>query len=380
MTDWQIQLTEVSVLESEIEAVVATLRSGWLTMGPRTQELEGDFAAYTASKHAIAVASGGAALHLACAAAGVGPGDEVIVPATSFIADANAPIHCGATPVLADSRSTADPGIDPEDVERRITERTRAVIAVHMFGYPVDIEPLAEICRANGIALIEDVCQAVGASLGDGSRAGTAGLAGCFSFFSKTRLGAGEGGIVVTDDDAVEAKVRSLRSHAMTSVTWDRHRGHAETYDVPDLGFNYRIDEPRATLAHARMARLDAELGDMRRVVRAYRERLAGLEGVEVPFADADVENSGHFAFPILVADCAVRNAVREGLHAARIQTTFYPALTQLTSLRPQTPAGACPVAEEFADRHLALPLHPGLGEEQVDQVVEALGNALSGG
>jgi dTDP-4-amino-4,6-dideoxygalactose transaminase len=380
MTSWKVPLTEVSVLEPEIDAVVATMRSGWLTMGPRTQELEEDFAAFMGTKHAIAVASGGAALHLLCAAAGVGPGDEVIVPAMSFIADASAVVHCGGVPVIADSRSLADPSIDPADVERRLTPQTRAVIAVHMFGYSADVEALGAICRSQGIALIEDACQASGAMLPGGARAGTAGAAGCFSFFSKSRLGAGEGGIVVTDDDGIEAKVRSLRSHAMTSVTWDRHRGHAETYDVPDLGFNYRIDETRATLAHARMGRLDSELEDLRRIVPAYRDRLEALEGVEVPFEDAAVARSGHFAFPILVADGLLRNRVREHLHAARIQTTFYPALTQLTWLRPHSPDGDCPVAEEFADRHLALPLFPGLDEARIGAVVDAIEAALAAG
>ncbi|MDX6637866.1 MAG: hypothetical protein QOJ01_1377 [Solirubrobacterales bacterium] len=377
MTDWKVTLSEVDLLESDIEAVAETLRSGWLTMGPRTQELEAAFAEFIGAQHAMAVASGGAALHLACAALDLALGDEVIVPALSFVADANAPVHCGATPVIADSRSLASPNLDPADVERRITARTKAVIAVHMFGYPADVDALREICEPRGIAIIEDGCQAVGGRFADGARLGTKGLAACFSFFSKTKLGAGEGGIITTDDDAVEASVRSLRSHAMTSVTWDRHRGHAETYDVPELGFNYRIDETRATLALARLGRLDDELDALRGVVRGYRERLAGLDGVEVPFSDAEVELSGHFAFPVLVADAERRDGVRERAHAAGVQTTFYPALTQLTAFRRGADDG-CPVAEEFASRHVALPLASRLDDAKLDLVVETLGAALA--
>jgi dTDP-4-amino-4,6-dideoxygalactose transaminase len=246
-----------------------------------------------------------------------------------------------------------------------------------MFGYPADTAALRELCDARGIALIEDCAEADGGKLRDGAPAGTVGVCGCFSFFSKTQLGVGEGGILVTDDEAFAQRLRALRSHAMTSVTWDRHRGHAETYDVTDLGFNYRIDEPRASLAHARLARLDDALSELRRVARAYRERLAGLDGVEVPFRDEWVEFSGHFAFPVLVADRATRDSVREAMHAAGIQTTFYPALTQLSAYQPSDPGDAMPVAEEFADRHLALPISPSLDATKLDLVVDELGRAL---
>ena len=377
MSAWSVGLTEVSLRDADVEAVLDTLRSGWLTMGPRTQDLEEAFASYTGSAHAIAVSSGGAALHLACAATGIGPGDEVIVPAMSFVADANAPGHCGAEPVMADSISLAEPGIDPADVVARLTPRTRAIVAVHMFGFPADVEALKRVCEEHDLTLIEDCAQADGGRLADGGMAGTVGHVGCFSFFSKTQLGAGEGGILITDDDEIAARVRSLRSHAMTSVTWDRHRGHAETYDVPELGFNYRIDETRASLARSRLGRLDEAVEDLRRVARAYRERLAPVEGVEFPFSDEAVELSGHFAFPVVVFDIALRDAVRARLHASSVQTTFYPALTQLTAFRPETPAGDCPIAEEFADRHLALLLFPGLDEARIDLVVAELDAAL---
>jgi len=375
--NWTVPLTEISLTDGDVEAVLKTLRSEWLTMGPRTLDLETAFAEFAGSSHAVAVASGGAALHLACMAAGVGEGDEVIVPALSFGADPNAAIASGGEIVFADSTSPMRPAIDPEDVERRITKRTKAVIAVHMFGYPADIAALSEICEARDVVLIEDCAQAAGALLPDGRRAGTAGAMGCFSFFAKTQLGAGEGGILVTDDEELEARLRSLRSHAMTSVTWDRHRGHAETYDVPDLGFNYRIDEPRATLALSRLARLDDAIGKLRGVVRTYRERLASVDGVEVPFTDAEVELSGHFAFPVLVADGETRDRVREGVHADGVQTTFYPAMTTLTEYGRRVSGEPCPNAEEFARRHMALPLFSSLTEERIATVVDALARLL---
>jgi dTDP-4-amino-4,6-dideoxygalactose transaminase len=226
--------------------------------------------------------------------------------------------------------------------------------------------------------LIEDCAEADGGRLRAGPSAGTVGTCGCFSFFSKTQLGVGEGGIVVTDDEEFAARLRALRSHAMTSVTWDRHRGHAETYDVTDLGFNYRIDEPRAALAQARLGHLDDALEELRRVARSYRERLAGADGILVPFPDEWVELSGHFAFPVLVADREARDAVRAAMHEARVQTTFYPALTHLSAYEPQNGDGALPVAEEFANRHLALPLSPSLDDAKIGLVVAELKSAVA--
>jgi dTDP-4-amino-4,6-dideoxygalactose transaminase len=377
MSDWRVTLTSLELPESDVEAVLETLRSGWLTMGPRTQELEEAFAAWAGAQHAVAVSSGTAALHLACLAAGVGPGDEVIIPALSFVADAHAPRCCGGDAVVADVVSPAEPLLDPVDVERRITERTKAIIAVHMFGYTADLEALGALSERHGLELIEDCCEAAAATLPGGRRAGTAGTAGCFSFFSKTQLGVGEGGIVVSDDEGVAERVRLLRSHAMTSVTWDRHRGHAETYDITDLGYNYRLDEPRATLALQRLGHLDAAVEALGRVARAYRDGLSGIDGLEIPFTDEAVERSGHFAFPVLVSDRETRDAVRDRLHEHGVQTTFYPALTQLSEYAPAGGATGCPVAEEIADRHLAIPFSPSLDDERIAIVVEELRAAV---
>jgi dTDP-4-amino-4,6-dideoxygalactose transaminase len=378
MTGWRVPLTEISLTEGDVDAVLETLRSGWLTMGPRTQDLEGAFAAYAGTEHAVAVSSGTAALHLALLALGVGPEDEVIVPALSFVADAHTPRCCGAEPVLADSRSPDEPLLDPDAVAALIGPRTKAVIAVHMFGYPVDWGALEWACADAGVALIEDCAEAAGGRHRDGAPIGARGDAGCFSFFPKTQLGAGEGGIVICERPEVAERLKSLRSHAMTSVTWERHRGHAETYDVTHLGFNYRIDEPRATLARSRLGRLDAAVESLRGVVRSYRQRLAGIDGVDVPFTDAAVDRGAHFAFPVVVADRQTRDRVREALREGGIQTTCYPALGQLTEYAAAGERYPAPVAAEFADRHLCLPLSPGLDEERVELVANALGDAVN--
>lgn len=376
--EWRLPLADVRLSEPVIAASMDALRSNWLTMGPRTQELEREFAARQGSRHGVAVSSGTAGIHLAALAAGVGPGDEVIVPAVGFVADAHAPHWCGGATVFADVEAAERPVIDPASVAERITDRTKAVLAIHMFGYSCDIDALHELCAERGIALLEDCCEAAGATFPGGEPIGTRSLAGCFSFFAKTQLPVGEGGIVVTDDDEAAERMRLLRSHAMTSVTWDRHRGHAETYDVTDLGFNYRLDEPRAAMARAHLDALDEKLAALRGIVTRYRERLAAVDGVTVPFDDESVLRSGHFAFPVLLPDPATRESVRATLLAGGIQTTFYPAITELSVYAGAGHENPCPRAEDFAERHLAMPLATVMTPEDVDLAVGELAAALA--
>ena len=298
MSAWQVPLTDIAMPEQDVEAVLDCLRSGWLTMGPRTKAFEEALARYVGTPHAATVSSGTAALHLACLAAGIGEGDEVIVPAFTFVASANAPRYVGAEPVLCDVLGPHDFNLDPEDVARRITPRTRAVVAVHFGGYPADVNALRSLCDDHGLLLIEDCAQAIGARLDDaGRQVGTVGELGCFSFFSKKQLCVGEGGMVSTAEEALDERVRLFRSHALTSSTWDRHRGHDPAYDVVDIGFNFRMDEPRAALGLSRLTRLDEDIATRRAIARAYRERLSRHS-----WNRARVRRAGHralFAFRI---------------------------------------------------------------------------------
>jgi dTDP-4-amino-4,6-dideoxygalactose transaminase len=374
---WTIPLTDVVMTDDDLGAVADCLRSGWLTMGPRTQAFEAAVADWIGVPYAVAVSSGTAALHLSCAALGVGPGDEVIVPAFTFLATANAPRYCGAEPVLVDVVAPEAPNLDPAAVERAITPRTRAVIAVHMFGYPADIAALRELCDAHGLALIEDAAQGFGARV-DGDRpAGAVGALGCLSFFSKKQLCIGEGGMALTSDPELAAQVRLLRSHAMTSGTWDRHRGHEDSYDVVALGFNFRLDEPRAALGLSRLARVSEEIERRRDVVRGYRRRLRDVPGL-VPLWDDEraVESSSHFAFAVLFESGEARRRAREALALQGIQTTRYPVLHALTEFARYAELGSLPNAEETAERHLALPLSAHTTEAQIDTVVAALAAA----
>jgi dTDP-4-amino-4,6-dideoxygalactose transaminase len=372
MNDWRVPLTDIGMAEEDVQAVLDCLQSGWLTMGPRTKTFEQRLAERIGTPHALSVSSGTAALHIACRAAGLGPGDEVIVPAFTFVASASAARFVGAEPVLCDILGPHDVNLDVRDVERRITPRTRAVMAVHFFGYPADVLALRELCDAHGLVLIEDCAEAITARTAeDGPQVGTVGELGAFSFFSKNQLCVGEGGLVSTADDELAERVRLLRSHALTSGTWDRHRGHDPAYDIVDIGFNYRIDEPRAALGLSRLQRLDADIATRRALVRAYRERLADVPELELPFDERAVELSSHFAFPVLLADRSTRDRFREELKAGGVQTTWYPALHTFSEYRASAPAAGLPRALEVSDRHCVLPLSATMSEDDVDVVVD---------
>jgi dTDP-4-amino-4,6-dideoxygalactose transaminase len=360
-----IPFTDVRLEQEDLDAVAATLRSGWLTMGPRTQEFEEAFAAQLGCRHAVAVSSCTAALHLAYLAAGVGPGDEVIVPSFTFAATATAVLYCGATPVFADIRGMDDLSLDPDDVAHRIGPRTKAVSVVHFAGYAAPVDALETLCREHGIALIEDAAHAPSARLGE-RKLGTFGLAGAFSLFSNKILSVGEGGLLTTDDDRVAELARSRRSHAMSSGTWDRHTGRTSTYDVTGLGFNYRLDEPRATLALSRLPRLEADIERRRELVREYRRRLAGVDDLIVPFRDEQVADSSCYVMPVIVRDAEVQTSV------------FYPAVHEFTAYRERAAGVSLPHTERAARSEITLPLYPHMTSDDQDRVIAGLEEALA--
>ena len=290
--------------EEDIRAALDCLAGGWLTMGPRIAALEERFAAELGVEHAIAVSSGTAALHLACLAAGAGPGSSVVVSALAGVAAVNAPRSAGAGALRADVTDPEAPALDPESAA---DARTVAVICSHLAGVPADAAALADRCAARGWTLIEDVTEGLGARLGDGRPAGTAGALGCFSFAPGGAIAVGEGGMVVARDERHAARVRSLRSHAMTSVTWDRHRGHADTYDIVDIGFNFRLDEPRAAIALSQLDRLGARVGDRRGALEALR---AAAPAAPALWDDDALARSSPAAAPLRPADDRVRAAL----------------------------------------------------------------------
>lgn len=365
---WRITLADVVLDERERAAVDDVLRGGWLSMGPITEQFEAAFGERVPSVP-VAVTNGTAALHLAAAALNIGPGDEVICPTLTFVATAAAMAQTGATVRLADSTSLDDFSIGPSEIERLVTPRTRAVVVVHYGGAPVDMEATRAIADRHGLLVIEDAAHALGSEL-DGVPCGSLGDAGCFSFFPNKNLTTGEGGMTVFRSEQAAERARLLRSHGMTALTWDRHRGHATGYDVVEIGFNYRLDELRAALGLVQLSRLD-ELNAVRaRLAARYREKLAG-SSFTVPTLGGR-GTSAHHLMVALAPTPEERERARERLREQRIQTSVhYPPIHGFTRYRSE--GETLPVAEEIADRVVTLPLHPKMTETDVDAVCAAL-------
>jgi dTDP-4-amino-4,6-dideoxygalactose transaminase len=374
----ELPLFDLQLQPQDLEAVAETLRSGWLTLGPRTAAFEELFAEHLGAKHAVAVSSCTAALHLAYLAAGVGPGDEVIVPSFTFAATATAALYCGATPIFGEIVSRENPSLDPEDVERRITPRTKAVCIVHFAGYAAAADRMKEICDRHGIALIEDVAHAPSASL-HGRKLGTWGLAGAFSFFSNKVLSVGEGGLLCTDSDEVAAQARSQRSHCMTSGTWDRHSGRTDTYDVVGLGYNYRLDEPRSALLLSRMGRIEQEIERRRELTLRYRQLLGEVEGIIVPFTDEEIPSSSCYVIPIMIEEDGRQAEVSRLMRERGIQTSiFYPSIHRFSAYRERYPDVSLPITELASRTELTLPFYPHMSHDDQDRVVTALAEAVA--
>lgn len=373
MTDWAIPLADLDLGEAEVEAVSAVIRSRWLTQGERVREFETRFAEMTGAKHAFAVANCTAALHLAYASLDPAPGDEILMPALTFVATANAAVAIGAVPVFAEVESAADLTVSPGDLEKRITPRTRAIAVVHYSGFSCRMEAILALASRHELAVIEDCAHAPGAWLG-GKHLGTFGDVGCFSFFSNKNMTTGEGGMIVTERDDLAERIRLMRSHGMTTLTWDRHRGHAPTYDVLLAGHNFRLDEIRAALGIVQLEKLAANNARRRVLVGIYRKLLAGI--VEVPFMGRD-DGAFHLMVVLLPAGTE-RSAVAAALRDARIQTSVhYPPVHSFTYYQ-QRGKVSLPLTEGIAARLLTLPLYPGMTEDQVLTVVHALAAALS--
>jgi dTDP-4-amino-4,6-dideoxygalactose transaminase len=368
-TPWQVTLADVVLDERERNAVDEVLRGGWLSMGPVTERFEADFAAYVGGGHVVAVTNGTAALHLAAAALGIGAGDEVICPTLTFVATAAAMLQAGATVVFADSTSLDDFSIDPAEIDRLATERTKAVVVLHYGGFPADMEAIHAAAARHGLLVIEDAAHALGSKL-DGEQCGRLGDAGCFSFFPNKNMTTGEGGMIVFREEDAAAAARRLRSHAMTTLTWDRHRGHATGYDVVGLGFNYRIDEIRAALGSVQISRMDDLIEARAGLADRYRERLADSAFVVPSFGGRG--SSAHHLATVVASSADERDRARERLRERRIQTSIhYPPVHRFSYYRGQKLE--LPRAEEIADRVVTLPLHPRLTDADIDTVCDAL-------
>ncbi|SDI50334.1 DegT/DnrJ/EryC1/StrS family aminotransferase [Mesorhizobium muleiense] len=356
----------------EKTALSEVIDSGWITMGPRVRAFEEAFAAAHGLPDCVAVNSCTAALHLILMAAGIGAGDEVLVPSLTFTATANSVLYVGATPVFVDIESLEVPVICAARAEELCTPRTRAAILVHYAGALVDRAAWRELAERRGLLLVEDSAHAVGVE-GPGS----VGDAVAFSFYGNKNMTTAEGGVVAVRDPVLLERVRLMRGHGMTSSTFARLNSRTPHYDVVLLGFNYRMDELRAAIGLVQLGRLPAWNATRRGLSRHYRERLAhSCPDVLVPFSGERA--CAHHIMPAVLPRNVDRDAVIDQLRNAGIQTTIhYPPVHRLSLYQERCASGLLPITDAFASRELTLPLHPKMTTADVEYVVEMLAAAI---
>ena len=373
MTPEPIPLARPVLGEAEERAVVEVLRSGQLSLGPRLEAFEQAFATQLGAPHASAVSSGTAGLHLALRAAGVGAGDEVVTSPFSFVASANAAVYEGARPVFAD----IDPvtlNLDPAAAAAAVGERTRALLPVHIFGYPADMPALEQIANRDGLAIVEDACEALGAVHADGTAVGARSSLAVFGFYANKQLTTGEGGMVTMRDAATKVRIDS-----------ERNQGRAPDMDWLDhdrLGYNYRLSDLACALGLVQLGRLEEMLAGRARVAERYREALAGIEGLELPCADTGGHRRGWFVFVVQLPRGSDRDGTVQALAQSGIQSKPYlPAIHLMSYYRERFGyrEGEFPVCEDVAARSLALPFFPEMSDGQVERVAGALRELVLG-
>jgi dTDP-4-amino-4,6-dideoxygalactose transaminase len=369
------------ILQPEIDEVVATLRSGWIGTGPKVHAFERDFRDYTGAGHAVAVSSCTAALHLALVAVGLKPGDEVIVPSMTFAATANAVIHAGGRPVLADvDRRTMC--LDPEDVERRITPRTRALVPVHFAGRPCDMDALLGLARRHGLKVIEDCAHAV-ETLYRGRHAGTLGDLGAFSFYVTKNVTTAEGGMVTTADEAWAGRIMTLALHGLSADAWKRFSDEGyKHYELTEPGFKYNMTDLQASLGIHQLRRVEENLVLRRDLWAYYDDAFADLPVFPVPAEEAGTRHARHLYTLLLDLDRlrAGRDEVQRALHRQQIGTGVHYRALHLHRYYQEAfgyARGDLPHAEWISDRTLSLPLSPKLTDDDVLDVVTAVRKTL---
>jgi perosamine synthetase len=356
--------------EREEELVLEVLRSGRLSLGPTCDRFEETFAARIGAPYAAAVSSGTAGLHLLCVLAGIAPGDEVITTPYSFAASANCFIYEGGVPVFADIDARTL-NIDPAAVEACVTPRTKAIVAVDIFGYPCELDALRAIASRHGLALIQDSCEALGAEY-RGAPIGSHGPSAVFAFYPNKQMTTGEGGMVTTHSEEEWRLLRSLRNQGRGDEGgWLEH---------VRLGFNYRLDDVRAAIGIGQLEKLDEILALRDGVARRYDELLGRLEAVELPCADDDEHKRSWFVYVVKLPDNATRERAiaqfeREGIGYNRYLPSIHlqPYMRERYGFRD----GMCPVAEDASSRTLALPFFTGLEPDAQERVVDVLAAAL---
>jgi UDP-4-amino-4,6-dideoxy-N-acetyl-beta-L-altrosamine transaminase len=365
-----------TIEEDDIEEVVKILRSDFLTTGPKVEELEQAVKDYTGAKYAVAISNGTSALHAACYAAGIGPGDEVITTPLTFAASANCVKYCGGTPVFADVDANTY-NIDPEDIRRKITDRTKAIIPVHLAGQPCDMDAIHQIAKEYNLIVIEDGAHALG-SVYKGKKVGTLSDMTTFSFHPVKPITTGEGGMIMTDDADLYQKLSLFRSHCITRdpELMSENQG-PWYYQQLDLGYNYRITDIQCALGVSQMRKLDRFLERRRELVARYNQALEGWKDIATPYQLPDTISGWHLY--IVQISNHDRLAVFEKMREAGIGVNvhYIPVYQHPYYQQNGYQNVCCSNAEEIYAHMISLPLYPGLTNEQQDIIVETLGNIL---
>lgn len=364
--------------DEEIDEVVATLKSGWVAKGPRTVKFEQEFAQHVGAKHAVAMNSCTAALHVALLSAGIGPGDEVITTPMTFASTASTVIHCGATPVFADIDYRTG-CIDPDEIEKKITPKTKAVVPVHYSGQVCDLDRIYKIADKYGLFVSEDAAHALesrykGRLIGNKLK-GTA----AYSFYATKNLTTGEGGMLATDSDEIDAKARIWAGQGMSHNAWNRYaKGGTWQYDICEPGFKYNMFDIQAALGLVQLSRLDSMQARRLKIAEKYQREFAKIDAVEPPFVPGYAEHSWHLYVLRIVPELLTidrdrfiveLNERNVGTSVHFIPVTYMSAYTKRFGFKK----GDFPNAEKHFERLISLPLYPTLTEEQSDYVVAAV-------
>ena len=375
--EYQIPLFQLNFGEEEIQAVTETIRSKWISTGPKCEELENLFVNMLHVKYAVSVTNCTDALHLACIVCGFGPGDEVLCPSLTFAASVNCIRYVGATPVFCDIKGPTHINIDPVEIEKKITSKTKGIIVVHMAGFPADMDNIMDIAHRYGLKVIEDACHGP-LSEYHGKKLGTIGDCAAFSFFSNKNISTGEGGMFVSNSEELATKAYLLRSHGMTTMSYQRAKGHATAYDIVDLGYNFRMDDIRASIGCVQMKKLQEDLIKRALVRQRYVEKLSQLDKIIVPFADHQGFGS-NYIMPIVLINSTreKRDLIREKIHAAGIQTSVhYPAVHKFSIYK--NIGGVLPKTEYVSDNEITLPMYAKLTDNEIDTIVDTVINIVN--
>jgi len=373
---YTIPLFDINFDINEEEAIISVLKSKWLSMGPKCEEFESSFSTLIDANYALAISNCTHALHLALETIDIHRGDEVIVPSLTFVATVNAIKYLDAIPVFADINSYEDLTISPSDIEKKITPKTKAIIVMHYGGFPCDMSTVIQIAKKYNLRIIEDAAHAPYSEY-NSIKLGTIGDIGCFSFFSNKNISTGEGGMLVTNNIEFYEKAKLLRSHGMTSMSYQRSLGHATEYDVTSIGFNYRLDDIRSAIGCEQIKKLVPDLFKRKEIRNRYIDGLHKLTDIIIPFKENENFVS-NYIFPIVLRNSNRfnRDRIREFLHSKGIQTSIhYPAVHKFSIYNNST---SLPITEYTSDNEITLPMYASLSVEQINSIVMSIKQALA--